>query len=186
MDFSAWNQLDWVIAAVMGLSALLGLWRGVVREVVSVAGWAVGILLAFHYSAELAPHLAFFTAFGEMGRVAASAVLILVLTILAFAVAGALLRLIIKALTGGVGDSLLGLLFGLSRGALIVMAGVFVASFTSAPQGQLWQKSVLMPAAEKALEMAKPLMPESLREIEEVARKQQRAAKAAWDAKFKL
>lgn len=183
---SAFNQLDWVIAAVAGLSALLGLWRGVVRELVSVSGWVSGIILAFRHSAELAPHLTFFTAFGEPGRVAAAALAILIVTVLAFAAGGALLRLVIKALTGGVGDSLLGLAFGAVRGSLIVMAGVFIASFTSMPEGALWQKSVLVPYAEKGLDLARPLMPESLREIEEVARRQQQAARAAWEAKFRL
>lgn len=186
MDFSSFNQLDWVIAAVLGLSAVLGLWRGVVREIVSVAGWIAGIILVFRYSAELGTHLTFFDSFGETGRTVAAAVIIIIVTLAVFALAGAVVRLLIKALTGGVGDSILGLVFGLARGALIVGVAVFIASFTSAPESHLWQKSRLMPYAEAGLELAKPLMPESLRQIEEIARKQQQAAKAAWEAKFRL
>lgn len=186
MDFSAFNQIDWVIAAVMGFSALLGLWRGVVHEVVSVAGWIVAAILVFRHSAELAPHLTFFTAFGDIGRVAAAAAVIAFATVAAFAVAGALLRLLIKAVSGGVGDSVLGFLFGLARGFLIVGLGVFAASFTSAPEGLMWQRSELLPMVEKGLALMRPLMPAPLLQMEELAQNRQRAARAAWDAKFKL
>ncbi|MCG5030392.1 CvpA family protein [Mesosutterella sp. OilRF-GAM-744-9] len=186
MDFSAFNQIDWVIAAVMTLSGLLGLWRGVVREIVSVAGWIAAVILVFRYAAELAPHLTFFTAFGDIGRVAAAAAVIAFATVAAFAVAGAVLRLLIKAVSGGLGDSLLGLLFGFARGFLIVALGVFAASFTSAPEGLSWQRSELLPYVEKGLSLMRPLMPEALVQMEELAQRRQRAFRAAWEAKFKL
>ena len=38
MDSGTLNQLDWVILAVLAASSILGVWRGVVKEVFSVAG----------------------------------------------------------------------------------------------------------------------------------------------------
>ena len=186
MDFSSFNQLDWVIAAVVVVSAILGIWRGVVKEVLSIVGWVVGLFLAFQYSTELASHLTFFNAFGEVGQVAVAAIVIVFATLIAFALFGELLRLLIKAVTGGLGDSLLGLGFGLLRGAVIVVVCAFLASFTSAPQTRWWQKSVLIPYAEQAIGWVRPMMPDSLQAIEKIAREKQAQARAAWDEKFRI
>ena len=186
MEPSAFNQLDWVITAVVAVSAVLGIWRGVVKEVLSIAGWLVGLFLAFRYSTDLAAHLGFFSAFGEVGRVALAAILIVIATLVVFALFGALLRLIIRAVSGGFGDAIMGLIFGLLRGAVIVVVCVFLATFTSAPQTKWWQKSTLIPYAQAAISWVRPLMPESLRDIEKIARDKQEQARAAWDEKFRI
>ena len=48
-----WNlpAVDWILLAVLGLSLLIGLWRGLVQEVLSLAGWVV----AFYVSQIYAP-----------------------------------------------------------------------------------------------------------------------------------
>ena len=38
--------LDWVFAAILVLSLVVGIWRGLVFEVLSVAGWIVAFVLA--------------------------------------------------------------------------------------------------------------------------------------------
>ena len=123
---------------------------------------------------------------GPVGRTAAGAVIVILVTLAAFAVFGSLLRLVIKAVSGGVGDGALGFIFGFIRGAVIVMAGVFVASFTSSPESRMWQQSELIPYAEKGLVMCLPLMPDTLVQIADIAKKQQDSAKALWNAKYRL
>ncbi|MBU4506144.1 MAG: CvpA family protein, partial [Gammaproteobacteria bacterium] len=48
------NWVDGVLLAVLVLSAVLGLWRGLVYEVISVAGWVAAFLLAQAYADEVA------------------------------------------------------------------------------------------------------------------------------------
>ena len=44
------NALDWAVVAVIGTSTLLGLLRGFMREMISLAGWIAGIWLAFRFA----------------------------------------------------------------------------------------------------------------------------------------
>ena len=185
MDSGTLNQLDWVILAVLAASSIRVVWRGVVKEVFSVAGWIAGFIFAFRHAADVGQVLPI-TSFGPVGRTAAGAVIVILVTLAAFAVFGSLLRLVIKAVSGGVGDGALGFIFGFIRGAVIVMAGVFVASFTSSPESRMWQQSELIPYAEKGLVMCLPLMPDTLVQIADIAKKQQDSAKALWNAKYRL
>ena len=132
------------------------------KEVFSVASWIAGFIFAFRHAADVGQVLPI-TSFGPVGRTAAGAVIVILVTLAAFAIFGSLLRLVIKAVSGGVGDGALGFIFGFIRGAVIVMAGVFVASFTSSPESRMWQQSELIPYAEKGLVMCRPLMPEYAR-----------------------
>lgn len=185
MESAALTQVDWLILAVVGASTLLGLWKGFVKEAVSVAGWVAGVVLAFRYSAEVGKMIPF-DALGDLGRTASGAVVIIILALIAFAVMGELLRLVIQAVTGGIGDRLLGACFGFIRGALIVMAAVFVLSFTSAPTTLSWERSRYIPVAEEWLSKLEPLMPETMKDLASVAKKKQEAARAQWDANFRL
>ena len=47
------NELDWLIVALVALSTLVGLGRGMVRELLALAGWAVAVFLALHFAAPL-------------------------------------------------------------------------------------------------------------------------------------
>ena len=48
------NEADFVICAVLLVSTVVGVSRGVVREILAIVGWAVAIFLALNYSPELA------------------------------------------------------------------------------------------------------------------------------------
>ncbi len=185
MESVALTQVDWLILAVVGASTLLGLWKGFVKEAVSVAGWVAGVVLAFRYSAEVGKMIPF-DALGELGRTATGAVVILILSQVAFAVVGELLRLVIQAVTGGIGDRLLGSCFGFIRGALLVMAAVSVLSFPSAPTTLSWERSRYIPVAEEWLSKLEPLMPETMKDLASIAKKKQEAARAQWNANFRL
>ena len=40
------TEIDWIIIAVLALSTIVGIMRGVLREVLAIAGWVAGIFLA--------------------------------------------------------------------------------------------------------------------------------------------
>lgn len=70
------TEIDWIIIALLALSTIVGIMRGVMREVLAIAGWVIGILLAMNFSADLAEHIPL-ESIGWIPRVMIAAVLIL-------------------------------------------------------------------------------------------------------------
>lgn len=75
------NEADFVICAVLLVSTVVGVSRGVVREILAIVGWAVAIFLALNYSPELARVIPL-ESLGTAVRTACAAVIIVVLTLL--------------------------------------------------------------------------------------------------------
>ena len=71
------TEIDWIIIAVLALSTIVGIMRGVLREVLAIAGWVAGIFLAMNYSAVVAEHIPL-ESIGWLPRVIIAAVLIVV------------------------------------------------------------------------------------------------------------
>lgn len=152
---------DYVVIGVVAASLLLGLWRGVVGEVIALAAWVLAFFAAVQFGGELGN--AVFTNIADKGLRAAAgfgAVFVGVLVVMA------LVRLaassLIKALGLGLSDRLLGLVFGVARGLMIAMLIVAVGGMTSAPQAEWWQESTLAPPLETAVLAAKPWLPADL------------------------
>ena len=137
------NWVDYVILGIIALSAIISLLRGFAREALSLAAWVVAFWIAFTFSSDLSglfestvssPSLRLGLAFG---------LLFLVALLL-----GALINFLVGQLidkTGLTGtDRLLGAVFGVARGALLVTVLVMVAGLTVLPQESWWQGSQLV------------------------------------------
>ena len=158
-------QLGWVdiaLLAVFVLSALVGLWRGFVFEIVSLLGWVVAFILA----STLGPVLARFMPFGSEQdgalRLWVSYVAVFVLVLVTCTLLARLLRALVSATPLSFFDRLLGGAFGVARGALIlVVVGMLVAlsPYASAPA---WKRSHAALWVGLALEGLKPVLPQSL------------------------
>ena len=120
------TAFDYAVLAVIAASALLGLWRGVVGEVLALAAWVVAFFVARAEALEVAGWLAGRIAEPGM-RLAAAYVLIFVGVLLIFALARMLISLMLKAVGLGLLDRLLGGAFGVLRGILVVLVAVLVA-----------------------------------------------------------
>ena len=44
------NEIDWFILAVLFFSTILGASRGVVREILAIVGWVLGIFLSLRFA----------------------------------------------------------------------------------------------------------------------------------------
>lgn len=155
------SWLDWALLAVLLVSALLGLWRGLVYEVLSVAGWVVAFLLAQAYAAEVGAWLPLQGAAPSL-RLAAGFVAVFI----AGAFAGGLLAWLVKKLVESVGlrpvDRVLGAAFGLIRGLVILLAVAVVVNMMPLKAQDWWQDSRLAQALTASVHSVKPLLPEAL------------------------
>ncbi len=154
------NPLDWVLLAVIGISMLLGVWRGFMREVLSLAGWIGGIWLAYLFAADLSVLVPFASEW-PLARTAIVAVLIVVVCVFAAALIGWLLRELMKAVRLSAADRALGGLFGLARGALIIGLVVFLVRDTAIYREPVWRESLMLPRIEAALAYALSQFPET-------------------------
>ena len=120
--------IDWALLAVLLLSALLGLWRGLVYEVISVAGWVAAFVLAQAYASDVAAWLPMDGFSAPLQLAAGFAVVFMVA-----AFAGGLVAWVVKKLVESVGlrpvDRVLGGAFGLVRGLVILLGVAVVAVF---------------------------------------------------------
>ncbi|HTY02626.1 MAG TPA: CvpA family protein [Rhodocyclaceae bacterium] len=152
---------DVAVLAVIAASALLGLWRGMVAEVLALAAWVAAFIAARTFAGEAGALFAGVVAEPAL-RYAVGFGVIVVGVLVLFAVARVLLRTLLRAVGLGVLDRLLGAGFGIVRGTLIVFVAVLVAGLTSLPKSQWWRDAVLAPPMETAVIAAKPWLPAEL------------------------
>jgi len=156
--------IDWALIAVIGLSVVVGLWRGFVREVFSVFVWAVAIWVAFRYSGIAAGWLEAWVDLPSARAIAGFTGLLLVTLVLG-GLAGWLLGKIVDSTGLGGTDRMIGMLFGLLRGLVIVVVLMLVARFTPFPQDPWWQQSRLLPYFERLAIHTVQWLPENLQQM---------------------
>lgn len=151
--------LDWLILALLLVSLLLGAWRGLVYEVLSVLSWLAAFVLAQWLAPDVAARLPM-AGSAEPVRYAAGFVLVFV----AAAFAGGLLAWLVKKLVEAVGlrpvDRTLGAAFGLLRGAVLLLALAVVVNMTPLRSDQWWTESTGAVVSTAALKGLKPVLPE--------------------------
>ena len=152
------TAFDWVVLAVVGASVALGLWRGVVSEILALAAWVAAFFVARQFGHDVGAALA---AWIHDPALAATAgfVGVFVAVLVVFAVARQLLSFLLRAVGLGVIDRVLGSVFGVARGLVIVLAGVLLAGMTAMPRESWWRGAVLAPPLETAVVAAKPWLP---------------------------
>lgn len=150
---------DWVLLAALLLSVLLGLWRGLVYEVLSVAGWVAAFVLAQAFADEAGAWLPM-DGLSPPLRLAAGFVLVFV----AVAFAAGLGAWLVQKLVASVGlrpvDRVLGGAFGLVRGLVILLAVALVVSMTQMQGAAWWRESATAGVLSATLHELKPLLPE--------------------------
>lgn len=151
--------LDWIFLAVLAASFLLGAWRGLVYEVLSVMSW----IAAFIVAQWLAPDAAAVLPLGrtpDAGRYAIGFVVVFIAVVFA----GGLVAWLTKKLVQAVGlrpvDRTLGAMFGLIRGAVLVLAVAVVINLSPARNAAWWTDAKGAELATATLKNLKPMLPE--------------------------
>ncbi|NNU43947.1 CvpA family protein [Ramlibacter montanisoli] len=151
--------LDWVVVAVLAASVLLGLWRGLVYEVLSVMNWLAAFVLA-QWLAPRAAALMPLSRAGESIQYAAGFVVVFIAALFA----GGLVAWLTKKLVEAVGlrpvDRVLGGVFGMVRGVLAVLAVAVLVHLVKLQGSLWWTESVTAGVATAALRGLKPVVPD--------------------------
>lgn len=134
---------DYVLIAIMAVSLLIGLWRGLVVEVLSLTVWVAAFWLSMLFGGSLAAVL------DGVEQPAARQFLgyagVFLGTLLLGAVVVWLIGKLIAATGLSAADRLLGIGFGLVRGYALACTLVLGLGFTDAPHARWWHDSRLLP-----------------------------------------
>ena len=155
---ATWTLIDLVAAVGLGVSVLVGAWRGLLTEVLALLGWGVAYFAAQFLGPDTGMHLPV----GEPGtrmNVLAGMVVVFVLTWLGWAVLSWGLTQIVKASGLGGTDRLLGALFGLMRGLVVALVVVTLVQMTPLAQAELWRSSRSVGWIQVLLQGLRPILP---------------------------
>ena len=152
---------DYAVIGIVALSLVLGLWRGVVSELIALAAWVLAFMAALEFGA-LTGQLLFAGIAAPAIRALAGCALVFVGVLVVMSLLRLAVHSMVKALGLSLSDRLLGMFFGLARGVLVVMALVAAGGLTSAPQQPWWKQATLAQPLETAVLVAKPWLPDDL------------------------
>ncbi len=150
---------DWILLALLAASMLVGALRGLVYEVLSLMGWLAAFLLAQWLAPDVAEKLPMQSS-GETLRYAAAFVLVFVGSVFAAGLVSALMKRLISAVGLRPVDRVLGAVFGLFRGLILLLALSVVVQMTALHEGDWWLESKGGPMLITLLKGLKPMLPE--------------------------
>ncbi|MEW8116598.1 MAG: CvpA family protein [Candidatus Thiodiazotropha sp.] len=136
--------IDILIIAIIALSAVISLIRGFVQEAISLATWIAAFTLAWLFFRPLALELESWIDVQSI-RLGVAYGIILILVLIIGAVANHFMKVLVST-TGLTGtDRLIGIFFGVARGAVVVAVLILLAGLTPFPNDNWWQSSQLIP-----------------------------------------
>jgi len=141
------NSTDYVVIAAILISAFVGTVRGLLREAIAVGTWIIALVLAWHFSELLGPHLGGLMADAHVQPWAAR-VIIVVLVLLFGAALGAILGHYVRLSIFSGLDRFLGLVFGVLRGFVLLGVFVILGQLLQVQDERWWRQSLLIPYGE--------------------------------------
>lgn len=149
---------DYLVLFVMATSILISTMRGLVKEILSLVSWVVAFVVGNAYGATLAKFLPEVVP-GEAIRLLLAFVLLFIGTRILMGLLGMTVDALVKVTGLSLTDRLLGSLFGVARGLVIVLTTVILCGMTSLPQQPFWKNALLSPLAEQGARTIKPYLP---------------------------
>lgn len=135
--------IDYFILAIVAVSALLSLWRGFIKEALSLVSWVAALWVALLFFDDLGRYLAQWIDTPSVRGVVAF-VILFVGTVLVGGVVNFLVGKLVEKSGLSATDRSLGVLFGVARGVVIVSVLVMLAGLTSVPHDPWWSESLLL------------------------------------------
>jgi len=140
MDGLDIGWIDVALAGVLLVSVIVGLVRGFVFELLSLLGWVAAWFAAQWAAPQLGPHLPVGTPGSALNHAAAFACGF-VAALIVWSLLARLVRMVLHATPLSIPDRLLGAVFGVVRGAVLLLAMATVVGFTPLAKSSAWQQS---------------------------------------------
>lgn len=134
--------VDIAVLAIAGISIALGVLRGLVREVLALVAWVAAFMAANLLTPDIAKLLPQAMASEEI-RLLVSFVAVFILVLIGLSVLAILASKLVRIAGLGVADRVVGGIFGLARGVLVVLVLVLLAGLTALPRQPAWRDGVL-------------------------------------------
>ena len=155
------TSFDYIVLAILGVSGLLGLLRGFIKEALSLIAYGVAFLAAIWWGPRVMPWLAPYIE-NDLLRMAAAYGAVFIVMLLLVGLLNITLATLIQKTGLTPADHGLGGLFGLLRGLLVVLVLVALAGYTELPKEPWWEHARLSGTAVQGVQQIKQLLPPSL------------------------
>ncbi len=136
-----------LIVLVLVGSTLIGLLRGFIREAVSLVFWIAAVWAAWKFGTVVEPHLGGLLAYPSVAPWVARLIVLTLILLLGWLV-GMVLSYFLRSMGLGPVDRVIGLLFGLVRGILLVGLLVIGGELLQLNSQDFWVQSKLIPFGE--------------------------------------
>lgn len=152
---------DYGVLLVIGLSGLVAVMRGFVREVLSLLSWVAAFVAASAFAGTVAPMLPSGIPNDSLRMLAAFLLVFGATLLLMIFITLAIVELV-RVVGLGFVDRVLGLAFGLVRGLLIVLVAVLLAGLTRLPEDRGWRDAMLSQPLEVLALLVRSYLPADL------------------------
>lgn len=137
------NWVDYAILAIIGVSVAISIWRGFTKEALSLAGWIVAAWVALTFADNLQVLLEPHIEVPSLRLIVAFVILFITTLFIAGLINYLAVQVIKKTGLSGT-DRMLGVIFGVARGALVVALLVLIGGMTPMPQDPWWKEAQLL------------------------------------------
>ena len=156
------NNLDVIFLIIVGISALVGIARGMTKELLSIIGWVLAAAALFYLVPLVNPFMQTYVSSELLASIVSGMLILLIFCIIWILTVDKLASLIRSSKLSAL-DRLFGFVFGTARGILLVVLVALLIS-TLMPEDSkkgVFEKSVLFEQANACVEPLKEMIPQS-------------------------
>lgn len=153
------TSVDYFTLGMLLISALVGISRGLFKEVLALASWLAAAWVAYHYSNYLSTEWLSTFHLEELLSLGISFLILFILMLIICGLFGGVVQKIILSVGLSLTDRFLGLIFGVIRGGLIVVVLATLAALTPIPKSMTWKNAITRPAIDMATGLIKGWLP---------------------------
>jgi membrane protein required for colicin V production len=141
------NITDYYVIAAVVISAVVGCFRGFLREAIAFVTWIVALFIAWHFSDSIAPHLGGLLAGSPIATWAARVILVALILLAGAGIGVVVAHYVRLSIFNGM-DRFLGFIFGAFRGFVLLGVFVILGQVLRLDGEHWWRKSTLKPYGE--------------------------------------
>lgn len=181
------TAFDWTVITVVGLSGLLALFRGFVREVLSLAAWIAAVLTTIHFMGPAAEMLKPHVPTKIIATGGAAFGIFFGVLILCAIINSMIIRFLNDGSDIGLMDSVLGMVFGIARG-MFILAIAYLMITVVLPKGEFpdWMKNArTRPYVEASAQLLARMAPGYVNNLSELSKQAKDQGEQAAKEKLK-